>query len=153
MKNRADSVNFASYLAIETIEFVLFEDVVAQYFVGRNVGILNYIFRVLFRATLSLVVKNVEAIEHIAHFDTVFVCEHFASVEVFVGRKRVVGKILHDDEEKVHTVGTWLFRIVKRHVFGLVEVEGAIDDALPLNVGIGRFLLFETSLKSIGHLF
>ena len=96
MKNRADSVNFASYLAIETIEFVLFEDVVAQYFVGRNVGILNYIFRALFRATLSLVVKNVEAIEHIVHLDTVFVGEHFASVEVFVGRKRVVGKILHD---------------------------------------------------------
>ena len=76
-----------------------------------------------------------EAFEHIAYFETVFVGEGFASVEIFVGGHFSRGEQAHYHAEEAFLPFHRLVGIIERGVGGLGEVELTVDDAHPLQIG------------------
>ena len=96
---------------------------------------------------------DVEAIEHLADFDLVFLIKDFAAIEVFVCLDLTVGKESHDDSEKVLLTLGDVLGIVEGGILVVIEIKLAIDDPHPLTVGIGYVVVivgFVESLHTLG---
>ena len=97
-----------------------------------------------------------ETVEHILNVDLILLSKQLAPVEVFVDRHLPVSDELHNQPEQAFLILRRIFRIIKRHILRLGEVNLPVNHFFPHLVGIGfrtnvvEFLHTESDTRSCG---
>ena len=149
VKHRAYGLDACLHAVGAAVELPL-DYVVVENLPCGNIGLFDDEFRIALGRSPAGGIVYAEAVEHVGHIDLILVGEDLASVKILVSRDRTVDHKVEYQAEEILLPVDDIFRIIKRRVLRLRQIELTVNLTHVCEVCVVRLASGEESLHPVG---